>query len=71
MDLGLVVHYDHDFDKRTDPGVDLGERPLRQRRRLEYRYHAPFAIKLRIDEVDAGRTNLIVLFVQPMGADWA
>lgn len=67
--LGLVVHYEHDFENRMDPGVGRGDRPLRQRRRLEYRYAAPFAVKLRIDELDAGRTSVIVLFARPAGPE--
>jgi vanillate O-demethylase monooxygenase subunit len=68
-DLGLVVHYEHDFDIRMDPGVERGDRRLRQRRRLEYLYAAPFAMKLRIDELDTGRTSLIVLFARPAGPE--
>jgi phenylpropionate dioxygenase-like ring-hydroxylating dioxygenase large terminal subunit len=68
-DLGLAVRYEHDFDNHPDPGVAAGARPLRQRRRLEYRYQAPFAMTLRIDELDAGRTNVIVLVVRPVGAE--
>lgn len=68
VELGFLAHYEHDFDNHTDAGVRAGHRRLRQRRRLEYRYAAPFGMNLRIDELDAGRTNVIVLFVQPRDA---
>ena len=42
-----------------------GLRPLLQRRRLTYRYDAPFHLVLRIDFLDAGGANVVGLFLQP------
>ena len=61
--------YEHAFANREDPAVAEGRRPLVQRRRLTYRYHAPFHLVLRIDFLDAGGTNVIGLFLQPESAD--
>jgi phenylpropionate dioxygenase-like ring-hydroxylating dioxygenase large terminal subunit len=48
-----------------DPGVSLSVRPLVQRRRALYAYRAPFMLRLRLDHLDAGGTNVVVLYVQP------
>jgi vanillate O-demethylase monooxygenase subunit len=61
--------YEHAFANREDPGVAAGVRPLIQRRRLTYRYHAPFHLILRIDFLDAGGTNVVGLFLQPETAE--
>jgi vanillate O-demethylase monooxygenase subunit len=63
--LAFTAVYEHLFANREDPAVARGERPLVQRRRLTYRYHAPFHLVLRIDFLDAGGTNVIGLFLQP------
>ena len=42
-----------------------GLRPLVQTRRLTYRLSAPFHLRLRIDFVDAGGSNVIGFFIQP------
>ena len=57
--------YEHDFAHREDPGVAAGIRPLVQRRRLTYRYIAPFHLELAIDFLDAGGTNVIGFFLAP------
>jgi phenylpropionate dioxygenase-like ring-hydroxylating dioxygenase large terminal subunit len=58
--------YEHDFAHREDPGVGAGLRPLVQRRRLTYRYVAPFHLELAIDFLDAGGTNVIGFFLSPI-----
>ncbi len=57
--------YEHLFANREDPGVAAGIRPLLQRRRLTYRYHAPFHLELAIDFLDAGGSNVIGFFLTP------
>ena len=61
--------YEHDFANREDPGVEAGIRPLIQRRRLTYRYIAPFHLELAIEFLDAGGTNVIGFFLTPQDAD--
>jgi phenylpropionate dioxygenase-like ring-hydroxylating dioxygenase large terminal subunit len=58
--------YEHDFAHREDPGVAAGIRPLLQRRRLTYRYLAPFHLELAIEFLDAGGTNVIGFFIVPV-----
>jgi vanillate O-demethylase monooxygenase subunit len=58
--------YEHLFANREDPLVDEGLHPLIQRRRLTYRYTAPFSLTLQIDFLDAGGTNVIGFFIQPV-----
>jgi phenylpropionate dioxygenase-like ring-hydroxylating dioxygenase large terminal subunit len=53
------------FDNPEDPGVASGERPLRQRRRATYVYHAPFQLLLRLEELDAGSVKTIVFLMLP------
>ncbi len=57
--------YEHDFANREDPAVARGERPLIQRRRLTYRYQAPFHLELSIEFLDAGGANVIGFFLAP------
>jgi vanillate O-demethylase monooxygenase subunit len=57
--------YEHEFANREDPGVAQGLRPLMQRRRLTYRYTAPFHLELAIEFLDAGGTNVIGFFLTP------
>ena len=57
--------YEHDFANREDPGVARGVRPLVQRRRLTYRYTAPFHLELAIEFLDAGGSNVIGFFLTP------
>ena len=61
--------YEHDFANREDPGVEAGIRPLIQRRRLTYRYIAPFHLELSIEFLDAGGTNVIGFFLTPQDAE--
>lgn len=63
--FGFEAVYEHLFSNREDPGVATGERPLLQKRRLTYRYQAPFHLELAIDFVDAGGTNVIGFFLSP------
>ena len=58
--------YEHEFANREDPGVQAGLRPLLQRRRLTYRYTAPFHLELAIEFLDAGGTNVIGFFLTPV-----
>lgn len=58
--------YEHEFANREDPGVPDGIRPLLQRRRLTYRYTAPFHLELAIEFLDAGGTNVIGFFLTPV-----
>jgi vanillate O-demethylase monooxygenase subunit len=58
--------YEHDFANREDPGVAAGIRPLIQRRRLTYRYVAPYHLELALDFLDAGGTNVIGFFLVPL-----
>lgn len=64
--LSFTAVYEHLFSNREDAAVARGVRPLVQRRRLTYRYHAPFHLVLRIDFLDAGGSNVVGLFLQPM-----
>jgi len=59
------MSYEHAFAHREDPGVTAGHRPLVQTRRLTYRLNAPFHLRLRIDFVDSGGSNVIGFFIQP------
>lgn len=65
----LTVRSAQRFPNREDPGVAAGIRPLLQTRHVTYRYTAPFAAWLRIDYAEAGGTNVITFFVQPVDAD--
>jgi len=58
--------YEHEFAHREDPGVTEGLRPLIQRRRLTYRYTAPFHLELAIEFLDSGGTNVIGFFLAPV-----
>ena len=64
-DWSFSVSYEHPFAHREDPGVAAGIRPLIQTRRLTYRLSAPFHLRLRIDFVEAGGSNVIGFFIQP------
>jgi len=63
--LAFESVYEHDFANREDPLVATGEHQLIQRRRLTYRYHAPFHLELAIEFLDAGGTNVIGFFLTP------
>ncbi len=63
------VTFEHEFANREDPGVEQGIRPLIQRRRLTYRWDAPFHLALRIDFLDAGGTNTIGFYLCPEDAE--
>jgi phenylpropionate dioxygenase-like ring-hydroxylating dioxygenase large terminal subunit len=65
----FTMSYEHSFANREDPGVAAGTRPLVQTRRLAYRLDAPFHLRLRIDFVEAGGSNVIGFFIQPESAD--
>jgi phenylpropionate dioxygenase-like ring-hydroxylating dioxygenase large terminal subunit len=62
---GLRSIQDQWFDNPEDPGVKIGQRPLRQRRRATYVYRAPFQLLLRLEELDAGAVKTILFFAQP------
>jgi len=64
--FGFSAVYEHDFANREDPAVAAGTRALIQRRRLTYRYSAPFHLELALDFVDAGGTNVIGFFLVPV-----
>ena len=64
-DWSFTMSYEHAFAHREDPGVVAGRRPLVQSRRLTYRLSAPFHLRLRIDFVDSGGSNVIGFFIQP------
>ena len=61
----FTVSYEHSFANREDPGVAAGVRPLIQTRRLTYVLEAPFHLRLRIDFLDSGGSNVIGFFIQP------
>ena len=63
---GFTAVYEHDFANREDPGVAAGLRPLVQRRRLTYRYRAPYHLELVLDFLDAGGSNVIGFFLVPV-----
>ena len=65
----FTVAYEHQFAHREDPGVAAGLRPLIQTRRLTYQLCAPFHLRLRIDFLDAGGSNVIGFFIQPETAE--
>ena len=67
---GFSAVYEHDFANREDPGVASGERPLIQRRRLTYRYRAPYHLELDIEFLDAGGRNVIGFFLVPEDNEW-
>jgi vanillate O-demethylase monooxygenase subunit len=58
--------YEHHFANREDPGVAAGTRALIQRRRLTYRYVAPYHLELALDFLDSGGTNVIGFFLVPV-----
>ncbi len=60
---------EHDFANREDPGVERGERPLIQRRRMTYRYVAPFTATLRLEHLATGLVTVLLFAVQPETAD--
>jgi phenylpropionate dioxygenase-like ring-hydroxylating dioxygenase large terminal subunit len=64
--FGMRIRSRHPFPNHEDPAVATGERPLIQHRELTYEYRAPFSVSLRIDYVEAGGTNVVDLFVQPV-----
>jgi phenylpropionate dioxygenase-like ring-hydroxylating dioxygenase large terminal subunit len=66
LDYQFEASYEHEFANREDPGVAQGLRPLLQRRRLTYRYTAPFHLELAIEFLDAGGTNVIGFFLTPL-----
>lgn len=66
---GFSATYEHDFANREDPAVATGVRPLVQRRRLTYRYEAPFHLELEIEFLDAGGSNVIGFFLAPEDHD--
>jgi vanillate O-demethylase monooxygenase subunit len=68
-DWSFTMSYEHSFANREDPGVASGLRPLVQTRQLAYRLSAPFHLRLRIDFVEAGGTNVIGFFIQPETAE--
>ncbi len=68
-DWSFSMQYEHSFNNREDPAVAAGTRPLVQTRRLSYRLSAPFHLRLRIDFVEAGGSNVIGFFIQPETAD--
>lgn len=68
-DWSFTMSYEHSFANREDPAVAMGVRPLVQTRRLAYCLSAPFHLRLRIDFVEAGGTNVIGFFIQPETAD--
>jgi vanillate O-demethylase monooxygenase subunit len=68
-DWSFTMAYEHQFAHREDPGVATGLRPLVQTRRLTYRLSAPFHLRLRIDFVDSGGSNVIGFFIQPETAE--
>lgn len=53
------------FDNPEDPAVATGERDVRQRRRVTYRYRVPFQLSLRMHELDAGAVKTILFLLQP------
>lgn len=66
---GFTAVYEHDFANREDPGVAAGVRALVQRRRLTYRYTAPYHLELVLDFLDAGGSNVIGFFLVPVDAE--
>jgi phenylpropionate dioxygenase-like ring-hydroxylating dioxygenase large terminal subunit len=68
-DWSFTMSYEHSFANREDPAVARGLRPLVQTRRLAYRLSAPFHLRLRIDFVEAGGSNVIGFFIQPETAE--
>ncbi|MCU1375074.1 MAG: putative oxidoreductase, Rieske [2Fe-2S] region [Actinomycetia bacterium] len=66
---GMTARSRHPFPNHEDPAVATGERALVQHRRLVYEYRAPFSISLRIDYEEAGGTNVVDFFVQPVDAE--
>lgn len=64
----MTIRSSHRFPNREDPEVLAGRRPLLQTRHVTYRYTAPFSASLRIDYEEAGGSNVITFFVQPVDA---
>jgi len=61
----MSVRSRQQFPNHEDRGVEQQIRPLLQTRVLDYEYRAPFGVRLRMDYVEAGGTNVIDFFVQP------
>ena len=68
-DLTMTVGVEQPFPNHEDPGVAAGLRDLVQHRRLTYHVVAPFSAWLKIEYVEAGGTNVVTFFVQPVDAD--
>jgi phenylpropionate dioxygenase-like ring-hydroxylating dioxygenase large terminal subunit len=66
---GMTARSRHPFPNHEDPAVATGARALVQHRRLVYEYRAPFSISLTIDYEEAGGTNVVDFFVQPVDAE--
>jgi vanillate O-demethylase monooxygenase subunit len=66
---GFDSSYDHVIDNHEDPKVLTGEHPLRQPRRTEYSYTAPFSVRLRLELPMPGTVNLICVWIQPETLD--
>lgn len=66
---GATCVIEHDFLNREDPGVGRGERPMLQRRRMTFRYAAPFSATLRLDHLDTGLVTVLLFGVQPQDDD--
>ena len=64
-DWSFTVAYEHPFAHREDPGWPPACARSSRPRRLTYRLCAPFHLRLRIDFVDAGGSNVIGFFIQP------
>ena len=67
--LAMTVGVEHPFPNHEDPGVAAGVRDLIQNRRLTYHVVAPFSAWLKIEYLEAGGTNVVTFFVQPVDAD--
>jgi vanillate O-demethylase monooxygenase subunit len=57
--------YAGSFRNIWDSGVAEGIRPLVQRRTMTFTYAAPFSVRVRFDQHEAGSVIVVVLFVQP------
>ena len=62
-EFGFYATYEHEFANSEDVGVAQGLRAPFQRRRLTFRYSAPFHLELEIEFLDAGGSNVIGFFL--------
>ncbi len=65
----FTATYEYYLQNQEDAGVHRGLNPIHQRRKLTYRYSAPFSLLLEIDHLDDQVRNVIGVFLSPQSRD--